>query len=57
MRSKSEVIIADLLNKEGIPYRYEFPLYLKEFNTVYPDFTILNVRKRKEIYWEPNILV
>lgn len=52
VRSKSEVIIADLLNKEGLPYRYEYPLYLKEFNMVYPDFTILNVGKRKDIYWE-----
>ncbi len=52
VRSKSEVIIADLLYKEGIPYRYEYPLYLKEFETVYPDFMVLNVRLRKELYWE-----
>lgn len=30
------------------PYRYECPLQLK----VYPDFTVLNVKERKEIYWE-----
>ena len=52
VRSKSEVMIADLLNKETIPYRYEYPLYLKGFDLVYPDFTVLNVKKRKEIYWE-----
>ena len=52
VRSKSEVMIADLLNKEAIPYRYEYPLYLKGFDLVYPDFTVLNVKKRKEIYWE-----
>ncbi len=61
VRSKSEIIIADLLSKEGIPYRYECPLELKvnEANgrkaltrTVYPDFTVLNVRTRKELYWE-----
>ena len=52
VRSKSEVIIADLLNKEGIPYRYECPIYLKGVGVRYPDFTTLNIRKRKEIYWE-----
>ena len=52
VRSKSEVIIADLLSREGIPYRYEYPVFLKDFGNVYPDFTVLNVRKRKEMYWE-----
>ncbi|MBE5881943.1 MAG: hypothetical protein E7289_06535 [Lachnospiraceae bacterium] len=52
VRSKSEVIIADSLHKEGIPYRYECPLYLKGWGTVYPDFTVLRVAERKEIYWE-----
>ena len=52
VRSKSEVIIANLLLKEGIPYRYEYPLKLWGLGTVYPDFTVLNIRLRKEIYWE-----
>ncbi len=52
VRSKSEVIIADMLNKERIPYRYECPIYLKGVGWRYPDFTVLNVRKRKELYWE-----
>lgn len=52
VRSKSELIIADLLKKEGIPYRYEYPIYLKGLGQVYPDFTVLNVRRRKEFYWE-----
>ena len=52
VRSKSEVIIADALNREGIPYRYECPVYIQQWGNVYPDFTVLNVRKRKEIYWE-----
>lgn len=52
VRSKSEVIIADILNQEGIPYRYECPLQLKGWGKVYPDFTVLSVRERKEIYWE-----
>ncbi len=52
VRSKSELIIADLLEKEGVPYRYEYPIYLKGLGKIYPDFTVLNVRKRKTIYWE-----
>ncbi len=52
VRSKSELIIANLLDKRKIPYKYECPLMLKQTGIVYPDFTVLNVRKRKEIYWE-----
>lgn len=52
VRSKSECIIANLLYQEGIPYRYEQPLYLHGLGWVYPDFTILNVRLRKEFYLE-----
>ena len=52
--SKSEEIIADRLNSRGIPYRYEQILILNPHSNLYyfPDFTILNVRTRKEIYWE-----
>lgn len=52
VRSKSEVMIADLLREEEIPYRYEYPIYLKGVGMIYPDFTILNKTSRKEIYWE-----
>lgn len=52
VRSKSEWIIADILKQEGIPYRYEYPLYLKGMGQIYPDFMVLNVRTRKEYYWE-----
>lgn len=52
VRSKSEIIIADTLKQEGIPYRYEYPVWLNGFGTVYPDFTVLNIRTRKEMYWE-----
>lgn len=51
-RSKSEKIIADLLTKAGVPYRYECPLELKGAGIIYPDFTVLNVRLRKVMYWE-----
>ena len=52
VRSKSEVIIADLLVREGIPYKYECPLYLDGWGQVYPDFTVLNVWERKVLFWE-----
>ena len=52
VRSKSELIIANILNHDGIPYRYEYPIALKGLGTVYPDFTILNIRLRKEVVWE-----
>ncbi len=52
VRSKSEKIIADKLYLMGIPYRYEYPLKLKRFGMIYPDFTILNIRTREEIYME-----
>lgn len=52
VRSKSELIIANLLYRLGIPYRYECALYLEGYGTVHPDFTILSVRNRTEIIWE-----
>ena len=52
VRSKSEVIIADTLSRASIPYHYEFPLSLGGVGKIYPDFTVLNVRLRKELYWE-----
>ena len=52
VRSKSELTIANKLAAKGIPYKYECPLMLSNGTKVYPDFTILNVRTRKEIFWE-----
>ena len=57
MRSKSELIIADLLRKKRIPYRHEYPLNLMDpetqhMKTIYPDFMILRVRDRKVLFWE-----
>lgn len=52
VRSKSEILIANALEKHHIPYRYECPLFLNDYGLIHPDFTILNVRKRKEIYLE-----
>ncbi|MBR6150690.1 MAG: hypothetical protein IKQ25_05365 [Lachnospiraceae bacterium] len=52
VRSKSEKILADTFYKMQVPYRYEAQLNLGLGRNVYPDFTCLNVRKRKTIYWE-----
>lgn len=51
VRSKSEYIIAEMLYKYGIPYKYERPLYIQG-KWIRPDFTILNVAERKELIWE-----
>ena len=48
VRSKSEKIIADTLLELGIEYKYECPLRLRGYGTVYPDFTILRKRDGKE---------
>lgn len=52
MRSKSEVIIADTLVKNDIPYLYEKPLKLNDGSTMLPDFTLLDMKTRQEIFWE-----
>ena len=52
VRSKSEKIIADKLYMLGIPYRYEYPLLLKNNVKIYPDFTILKMPEREEVYLE-----
>ena len=52
VRSKSEVIICNILNELGIPYQYEAPLKLKGVGTIYPDFKLLNVKERRTLYLE-----
>ena len=52
VRSKSELIIANMLEQYGVPYKYEKPITLKGMGTVHPDFTCLNTRTHKEIVWE-----
>ncbi|MBP5183870.1 MAG: hypothetical protein J6113_02040 [Lachnospiraceae bacterium] len=52
VRSKSEVLIANELYRHGIPYRYEYPVYINGVKMAVPDFNCLNVRLRKEYYWE-----
>ena len=52
VRSKSEKILADFFYRRNIFYKYEKPLYLKGYGTIYPDFTFLSKKTGKEIYWE-----
>ena len=56
VRSKSEILIADTLNRMNIPYHYEFPIKLITEDgtkrTFHPDFLCLNRRTRKEFLWE-----
>jgi len=58
VRSKSEKIIADKLFLLGIPYRYEAALLLSGRDPlqpdirIHPDFTLLDIKTRKEVYWE-----
>ena len=52
VRSKSEKMIADKLKQLNIPYRYEAPLRWGRSTVIHPDFTLLNVKEQKEIYYE-----
>ena len=52
VRSKSEKIIADFLFNNNIPYKYERHLKLKGAGIIFPDFTILSPKTRKEVLWE-----
>ena len=56
VRSKSEILIADTLNRLNIPYHYEFPIKLitetGNKTIFHPDFLCLNRRTRKEFLWE-----
>ncbi len=47
VRSKAEVIIANLMEARGIEYDYEAPL-----GSRFPDFTIEDDRSGRTVYWE-----
>ena len=51
-RSKAEVIIANELNRRGIPYVYEKILKLSDGNFVSPDFTMPDALGEREIILE-----
>lgn len=50
VRSKSEVIIANMLVDRNIPFKYEVPLYAPDGTFYLPDFTIK--WRGEEWYWE-----
>ena len=50
-RSKSELIIANALEEAAVPYYYEPFLELGD-RDFHPDFLALNIRTRREYYWE-----
>ncbi len=50
VRSKSEVIIANILFERDINFFYEKPLYAPDGSFYLPDFTILH--RGEEYYWE-----
>lgn len=57
VRSKSEALIANLLysHRDELLYKYERPLELKvhgRIRVLHPDFTILNVKTGRVVYWE-----
>lgn len=51
VRSKSEIIIAETLSKQGVPFRYEYPVEING-RTFHPDFYCLDLSNRQEIIWE-----
>jgi hypothetical protein len=52
VRSKSEVIIANLLHSMGIPYAYELPFAGKDGSVRYPDFTIDDAETGRRVFLE-----
>jgi len=52
VKSKTEVIIADILFDYGIPYKYEMELVLSDGKRCYPDFTIFDVKQNRIIIFE-----
>ena len=52
VRSKSEMTISQELSLFGIPYLYELPLRLANGKLVYPDFSTVDMRTGRLVYWE-----
>lgn len=50
-RSKSEAMIATRLEERGEYFRYDAEVVLRH-RSVYPDFTILDRKRRRLVYWE-----
>ncbi|MBO4474217.1 MAG: hypothetical protein J5750_04815 [Clostridiales bacterium] len=52
VRSKSEVLFANMYFDMGIPYRYEQEIVLADGSKKTPDFTLLDVKNKRLIYHE-----
>ncbi|MGN0425948.1 MAG: hypothetical protein ACI4FY_11580 [Acetatifactor sp.] len=52
VRSKSEKILADLFYKRNIPYVYEPKMEFGNGKTIYPDFLLLDIVRRKTYIYE-----
>ena len=52
VRSEAEMNIADALDRNNVPYHYEFPFNLKTLGKIYTNFICLNRRTGKEFIWE-----
>jgi hypothetical protein len=50
LRSKSEVIIANLLHERAVPFRYELPLFAGDGTLRLPDFTV--TWRGQTFFWE-----
>lgn len=50
VRSKSEVIIANILHDRNIPFKYEVPLFASDGTFYLPDFTV--IWNGEKWYWE-----
>lgn len=48
VRSKSEILIANTLNDNNIPYRYECPVEVDIGKKLYPDYVVHNMWKFNE---------
>ncbi|MBE5905668.1 MAG: hypothetical protein E7277_02590 [Lachnospiraceae bacterium] len=54
VRSKSELMIDEMLFQYHIPYHYEEQLCFPDGTAIYPDFKVYNLRLRRFQYWEHN---
>ena len=52
VRSKVEILIANMMYQKKIPYHYEVPVKLVRLGIVFCDFEGLNVKKRRTMYHE-----
>ena len=52
VRSKSEVIIANMLHADHVPYEYERRLDFGDGQSFIPDFTIEDAESGRTFYWE-----